>query len=135
MRVVLDTNVLIAAFIARGSCAELFEYCTYNHSILLSNWLVQEFKNALLKKLNIDLTLVESALSIIRLNSMWVDPAPLDAPLCRDKDDDNVLALALTGEADCIITGDKDLLVLKEHVGISIIKPAYFWEFEKNHSK
>jgi predicted nucleic acid-binding protein len=37
-----------------------------------------------------------------------------------------ILAAALTGKCDCIITGDKDLLVLKAHAGIGILSPRDF---------
>jgi len=46
--------------------------------------------------------------------------------VCRDPDDDNILAAAVSGKCDCIITGDKDLLVLKEYEGIDIFSPRDF---------
>jgi putative PIN family toxin of toxin-antitoxin system len=59
-----------------------------------------------------------------------VIPAKLDAPISRDSDDDNIIATAVAGQCDCIVTGDNDLLVLENFNGISIIKPADFSEFE-----
>jgi predicted nucleic acid-binding protein len=50
---------------------------------------------------------------------------------CRDKDDLRILGLAKVEEPDYIITGDKDLLVLKQFEGIPIITPREFWEIEK----
>ena len=47
-------------------------------------------------------------------------------PVCRDPDDDEVLAAALTGGAEVVITGDRDLLVLESHGGIDIVAPAEF---------
>jgi len=44
--------------------------------------------------------------------------------------DTNVLVAALNDRVDCIISGDKDLLVLKHFKGIPIIPPADFWELE-----
>jgi len=55
-----------------------------------------------------------------------VSPAKLDQPVCRDPDDDNILAAAISGKCDCIITGDKDLLVLKQYLGINIFNPRDF---------
>jgi len=46
--------------------------------------------------------------------------------LCRDPKDDIYLELALSGKADCIITGDKDLLVLNPFENIPIITPLEF---------
>jgi predicted nucleic acid-binding protein len=48
--------------------------------------------------------------------------------VCRDRDDDNVLATAVAGQADIILTGDDDLLVLGEYNGIRILSPRQFVE-------
>ena len=50
---------------------------------------------------------------------------PLRQPVCRDPDDDEVLALAIAAQADLIIiSGDKDLLALQQFNGIPILSPA-----------
>jgi predicted nucleic acid-binding protein len=59
-----------------------------------------------------------------------VSPAGLPIPVCRDPDDDDVLAAAQTGGCDCLITGDQDLLVLKRYEGIAIVAPGDFAAFE-----
>lgn len=53
-----------------------------------------------------------------------VEPPPLTLPICRDPDDDAVLALALAAKVDWIVSGDDDLLVLQTFQGIDIITPA-----------
>jgi predicted nucleic acid-binding protein len=45
---------------------------------------------------------------------------------CRDSNDDKFLALALAIKANCIVTGDQDLLVLHPFQGIPILTPADF---------
>ena len=45
---------------------------------------------------------------------------------CRDPKDNKFLELAVAGNADCVITGDKDLLVLNPFRGIKIISPSDF---------
>jgi len=47
---------------------------------------------------------------------------------CRDPRDDKFLSLAVNGKADCIVSGDKDLLELNPFRGIPIIPPAEFIE-------
>jgi len=44
--------------------------------------------------------------------------------VCRDPDDDEVLALAIAAQVDLIISGDDDLLVLQAFEGIPIVNPA-----------
>ena len=55
----------------------------------------------------------------------WVAPA-LEIDACRDPDDNKFLAVALSGDADCLITGDADLLVLDPFEGLAIRSPAGF---------
>ena len=55
-------------------------------------------------------------------------PIELIAPICRNSDDDLILACARDTIADYVVTGDEDLLVLKNYEGISIVTPR---EFEK----
>lgn len=59
-----------------------------------------------------------------------VTASKLESPACRDADDDNILAAALSGQCDCIITGDKDLLVMKQYEGVEIFSPRDFLENE-----
>ncbi len=47
---------------------------------------------------------------------------------CRDAKDNMILALALSGNADLIVTGDEDLLCLHPWRGIAIMKPAAYLE-------
>jgi uncharacterized protein len=53
-----------------------------------------------------------------------IAPPPLAQPVCRDPDDDAVLALAIAAKADFIVSGDRDLLSLKSYQGIPIVTPA-----------
>jgi predicted nucleic acid-binding protein len=53
-----------------------------------------------------------------------VEPQPLLAPVCRDSDDDHVLACARSAQATLIVSGDKDLLDLHPYQGIPILPVA-----------
>jgi len=53
-----------------------------------------------------------------------IEPLPLPQPVCRDADDDEVLATAIAGQVDFIVSGDDDLLSLKIHQDIPIVTPA-----------
>jgi len=133
MRVLLDTNVLIAAFIARGTCSDLFEHCARNHILITSKLLLQELGDKLAGKFGYSRQDTRDVMALLRSKMEVVEPAPLNQSVCRDPDDDDdvVLAAALVGECDCIVTGDEDLLVLERFQGIPILAPSDFWRHEK----
>ena len=54
---------------------------------------------------------------------------------CRDPDDDKFLETALMGRADCLITGDRDLLELSPFQEIPILAPASFLDLRKRGTK
>ena len=54
-----------------------------------------------------------------------VEPAELPNPVCRDSDDDQVLAAAISGKADLIVSGDDDLLALRSFQGIEIVSARH----------
>ncbi len=66
-------------------------------------------------------------LAEFRARITLVKPATLDSPVCRDRDDDTVLATAIAAQARVIVTGD-DLLALKSPQGIAILTPRQFLE-------
>ena len=58
--------------------------------------------------------------------ALWNEDAGTAIGICRDADGDKFLALAVTGRADAIISGDSDLLELVAHEGIPVLTPAQF---------
>jgi hypothetical protein len=51
-----------------------------------------------------------------------IEPPPLPQPVCRDPDDDQVLALAIAAKVELIVSGDNDLLSLGSFEGINIAR-------------
>lgn len=130
MRLLFDTNVLIAAFVARGACSELFEHCSRNHTLIASPALLAELEGTLRRKFGATVRDAEAVVTLLKSRLSLIDPPPLDRPVCRDPDDDMVLAAARAGRCDCIVTGDKDLLILDYFEGIPIVTPMMFWKVE-----
>ena len=131
MKILLDTNVLIAALIARGTCHELLEHCVLRHSLFTSDFILGETQEKLIEKFGYTAELASEAANILRSRMTVVNPLRLASAVCRDPDDDNILAAAMAGNCDCIISGDKDLLVLKAHEGIEIFSPRDFLRHEE----
>ena len=130
MRLVLDTNVLIAAFVAKGICHDLLEHCQRTHDLVTSDFILNEFEGKLLKKFKVPESEADEVRALLTSHMQRVSPKPLSEPVCRDPDDDWILATAQAGECTCIVTGDKDLLVLERFHEIDIILPSAFWRYE-----
>lgn len=130
MKLVLDTNVLIAAFISHGTCNELFEHCGIHHEIILSAFILDELAAKLTGKFKYTRQDAESVVALVKSRSRILKVLPSIPPTCRDPEDDNIIATAVAGKCACIVTGDKDLLDLERAGNIRIIAPASFWQFE-----
>ena len=96
-----------------------------------SEFIIEEFRDKLSHKLQYKPEAIRQAIELLLSRMKVVDPTSLDQGVCRDPDDDNVLAAAIAGKCDCIITGDKDLLILKQYGGIEILSPSDFREYEE----
>jgi putative PIN family toxin of toxin-antitoxin system len=132
VRLVLDTNVLIAAFVARGVCHELLEHCQREHALVTSDVILAEFEAKLLQKFKVPPLDAREARALLASSMQRITLEPLDAAVCRDPDDDWVLATAVTRRCACLITGDKDLLALKRFQDLAILTPSEFWGYERN---
>jgi putative PIN family toxin of toxin-antitoxin system len=131
MKLVLDTNVLVAAFITHGVCNELLEYCALNHEVILSPFILAELEEKLVGKFGYSAREAADVARLLKSRFAVVTPDRLEQPMCRDPDDDNILATALAGHCECVVTGDKDLLVLRDVNGIRIVTPSDFWAADK----
>jgi putative PIN family toxin of toxin-antitoxin system len=126
MKIVLDSSVIIAAFAAHGLCEAVFELCLDSHQVLISADLIDEVRTAFRKKLKLPAETIESITALIRENATMVVPAPIPIDSCRDQNDLHILGLAAAGEAEYLITGDNDLLILEKFRGCRILSPREF---------
>ena len=134
MRVLLDTNVLVAALVARGVCTGLVEHCVRQHLVVSSQPLLDEFRDVLTRKLRQRAVDVRAALRLFEETFTLVIPVVIE-PICRDRDDDVVLATALAGECVAVVTGDQDLLILDPFRGIRVLAPTAFWKWESQYEE
>jgi uncharacterized protein len=131
--VVLDTNVLVAALVANGLCHELVQRTIRLRVLASSAPLLAELEATLNTKFTVT-PAVKLYLAALRQTVTLVDPAVLPAPVCRDPEDDVVLATAAAAAATVIVSGDQDLLVLRAYEGIPIMTPRAFVEWLDRHT-
>ena len=134
MKVIFDTNVLIASLIAHGACSDLLEYCARFHDLVTSEYILQELKKHLLKKFHQTSHDELLAVALMRSQMTVVEPASVEESACRDPKDLAILGTAVAGSGDALVTGDKDLLVLKKLEGVRIVSPQEFWRLERDAS-
>jgi putative PIN family toxin of toxin-antitoxin system len=128
MRVVLDSNVIVAAFATRGICSALFEYCIENDEVVLCDEIVAEVERVLIKKVGVPKGVVQDIVSYLKDHTEAFRPHPVESNACRDKSDLPVLGVALSGSCGYIVTGDTDLLSIGEWAGVKIISPRKYWQ-------
>ena len=130
MRAVIDTNVLISGLFWHGAPHALLEQVRGGALVLVSSpGLLAELADVMARP-KLDDVLERSgisrehALAEIHRLAHLVEPPPLPQPVCRDPDDDEVLALAIVANAELIVSGDPDLLDLRSFQGIPVVSPA-----------
>lgn len=99
--------------------------------MLLSQPTFEEVDEVLAReKFNVYLSLDERAAFIEALIARCrFEEVSVKVRACRDPDDDKFLELAISGEANCIISGDEDLLVLHPFRGIPIMNATDFLQW------
>jgi putative PIN family toxin of toxin-antitoxin system len=129
LRFVFDTNVIVSAALLAGSVPrQAFDKALDHGKVLISVPMLLELAEVLSrKKLNKYLLEEERMRFLVALlresELVEITEAVTD---CRDAKDNKFLELAVSGEADYIVSGDRDLLVLSPFRGIPILTPREF---------
>ena len=124
MRIVYDTNVLAPVLLRRGEILKLKHRVKYNNAtIITSEFILNELSEVLRLRLGMTKQRAKASSRAFTKIAQVVRPNIIE-PVTRDQDDDYILATAIEGKANYIVTLDKDLLVLGEYKGIKIITPS-----------
>ena len=129
MRALLDSSVLVAAFVSRaGTCASLLEDILNDHEWVISNFILEELSRKLRDKFKYPEGEIAEIREAAMIAAEFVTPEEIPGDACREPNDLPILGTALAGRAEAIITGDKDLLALQAFRGIPILRPGEFWK-------
>ncbi|MHB8252403.1 MAG: putative toxin-antitoxin system toxin component, PIN family [Acidiferrobacter sp.] len=127
MRIVIDTNVLLSGLLWYGTPHILFNQVRGGTvELVMSQTLLEEFNETITRRkfatiLQRTTRTPERILNELQALAEMVIAPPLPQPVCRDPDDDAVLACALAAQADLVVSGDADLLVLEQFQGMRIV--------------
>jgi putative PIN family toxin of toxin-antitoxin system len=128
VKAVFDTNVLIAAFLTEGLCSCLMIRARKKaFGLVLCDDIVGEFEGILRKEIKITPSDVSEILAIVsEAASEIIHDLSTIPNICRDLNDNMIIACAVDAHADYIVTGDEDLLILKKYKDIVIINPRNY---------
>jgi uncharacterized protein len=128
VRVALDTNVLVSAVATRGLCADVVNLVLAEHELVIGETVLTELRRALRDRIRVPAKTVGELDALLRHEATIVAKAtPLKLEI-RDPSDPAVLAEAAAGNADVLVTGDKDLLELAVRLPVQILSPPELWE-------
>lgn len=135
IKAVIDTNIFVSGLILKsGNSYKILELWRKNKFVVItSKLIIQEITKVLnypkfQKKYYIEEQDIQEILGLLNTEALLANTEKLNLKieLSRDSTDNKFLVCAKAGQADFIVTGDNDLLVLNDLEGIPIITPAKF---------
>ena len=134
MRVFLDTNVLVAAFATRGLCADVLRIVLAEHDLITGEVVLGELRDVLAKRLKLPPSTVADIMALLRAQEVVPKPDNPSSMPIRDPDDRWILASAVAGGADVLVTGDQDLLAIAAQAPLTILNPRGLWDRVRSSS-
>ena len=126
MRILYDTNVLVSILSRRESILAFKRLLELDEAVhISSDHILGEVEAVLVEKMKLTRQKAKAAARLLERQSVIVHPVKTEK-VCRDPFDDYVLAAAVAGKADYLVTADKDLLVLEKHKKVAIVTPSEF---------
>lgn len=134
MRVFLDTNVLASAVATRGICADVLQVAIAEHEVIVSEQVLTELSRALQEKFRTSAGLAKETNEFLRREAEVVGDAPKLEITIRDEDDARIVEQAVSGGADVLVTGDRDLIEMGDDRPVRILTPRGFWDLLRSDS-
>jgi putative PIN family toxin of toxin-antitoxin system len=128
VKVFFDTNVLVSAYTTRGICTDLLRYILAEHELLTGEVNLLELRRVLKDRFHASVEIIETIEGELRDETIVPKPAKPSLLPIRDPDDRWVLASAIDGRADLLVTGDQDLLAVAQQAPLSIVDPRGCWD-------
>jgi len=128
MKLLFDANVIISGFATRGYSFDVIKDSIYKHEVYYTQYLLTEIQETLSTKFSPSDSAIHFTVSIIKKYFIKGKTADTTEKLCRDPNDNQILADALINNIKILITGDKDLLELKTYKTVNIVSPKDYWK-------
>ncbi len=127
MRVVADTNIVVSGLLWRGTPRRVLDVARDGIIELCTNPILLDELEEVLRREKFAKRLEAANVSVRELVDGFsalatvIDSKPIKPVIIRDPDDDAVLACALAAECEIIVSGDNDLLDIKQYQGLRIL--------------
>ncbi|HHW58098.1 MAG TPA: putative toxin-antitoxin system toxin component, PIN family [Clostridia bacterium] len=133
IRAVIDTNIFVSILLGSPIMKELLESCaTYKFTWIISEEIYSEYKKVIeYKKFSFRKEIKQKLLYFVEELAEFVHVSS-NIAISRDKEDNKFINCAVDGNCNFIVTGDKDLLEIKEYNGIRIVTVKEFLQIIKN---
>ena len=128
MRIVIDTNVLISAAFYAGFVKKFFDEIGDKYTICGNSKIIEEYHKTKEKMISKNLGKFNAEVFDNFLEKVQSFEIKSDLKICRDTKDDKFINCAIDAKAIYIVSGDKDLLTIKNFEGIEIMTAREFCE-------
>lgn len=128
MKVYFDTNVVFAAFATRGLCADLFAHVLLEHELLVGETVIRELRSKLRIKLKLSKNAIDEIEALLRDQVVVSSPKEHLRLKISDADDEWIVAEAMAGGAEVLVTGDAALQKLGKRAPLPIVSPRGLWD-------
>ncbi len=135
MKVVIDTNIFVSSFFGGNPKKVIDLWKNERITLCLSNAILDEYIDVLRRIGMKDEYELEELLSFFSrgFNILFTTKTPKIKIIKNDPDDDKFIECAAALKADAVITGDREMLAIKEYMGIKILTPQQFLEIHDNY--
>ena len=128
MKVFFDTNVLVSAFATRGLCADLFAHVLMEHELLVGEVVLSELRIKLRERIKLPRETIDEIEALLRESTVIPKPTKHLNLKITDPDDEWIVASAVEGGADVLVTGDAAVLKVAQRAPLRIVNPRGLWD-------
>lgn len=128
MKVFLDTNVLISAFLGSGLCGEVLRTITDEHQLSVSRLVIDEYQQVLGQKLGVGKADLREALMLVQQAIILPDALMGESHAASPTNDVVILKTARDAGVDLLVTGDRGMLSLATDFNVVAVTPRGFYQ-------
>ena len=128
MRILIDTNILISGLFFGGLQKKLLAELDENFNVCVNEKILSEYNQQIDKKISNPKDNLNEKIREKIFSSLKSFEIKSDLKICRDPDDDKFINCAIDAKAIYIVSGDNDLLTIKNFAGIEIVTAREFYE-------